>query len=149
MSAASRFPTVTGVLLTGVLALGCSDAPSEPTRTPSAQLSAVKYWEVLASPRWNERALGLITQRPPGNIQAAASRILTYLSIAQYRAALAAEAGKVRSTHPSIAAAVGGASVVVLERDLFAIDAHEIAATRIEMTMMNGRFTHGDPAAAV
>ncbi len=39
------------------------------------------------------------------------------------------------------------ADLLVLERDLFAIDAHAIAATTIDMTMMNGRFTHGDPAA--
>jgi membrane-associated phospholipid phosphatase len=40
--------------------------------------------------------------------------MLTYLSIAQYRAVLAAEDGQVRSTHPSVPAAVGGASVAVL-----------------------------------
>lgn len=38
------------------------------------------------------------------------------------------------------------ADLVVLEQDLFAIDPHDIASTRIDLTMMNGRFTHGDPA---
>ena len=114
MSAVPRCPRLAGVLLTGVMTLACADAPNEPSRTLTAQQSAVKFWEVLASPRWNERALGLLTLRPQPNAQAAASRILTYLSIAQYRAVLAAEAGKVKSTHPSVAAAVGGASVVVL-----------------------------------
>ena len=35
------------------------------------------------------------------------------------------------------------ADLIVLERNLFDIDPHEIAATRVDMTMMNGRFTHG------
>ena len=69
---------------------------------------------MTASTRWNERAIVLLNQRPPANGQAAASRILTYLSLAQYRAVLAAEAGKDESTHPSMSAAVGGASVAVL-----------------------------------
>lgn len=42
------------------------------------------------------------------------ARILTYLSIAQYRAALAAEAQTDGRKHPSVSAAVGGASVAVL-----------------------------------
>ena len=50
------------------------------------------------------------------NGQAAASRILTYLSIAQHRAALAAEAGKDGSKHPSVSVAIGAASVVVLSQ---------------------------------
>jgi membrane-associated phospholipid phosphatase len=81
---------------------------------PAPQFDAVKFWEVNASTRWNERAAALLTLRPPANAQAAASRILTYLSIAQYRAVLAAEAGKKGSMHPSVAAAVGGASAAVL-----------------------------------
>lgn len=35
------------------------------------------------------------------------------------------------------------ADLIVLEKDIFTLDPHEIAATPIEMTMMNGRFTHG------
>jgi membrane-associated phospholipid phosphatase len=74
----------------------------------------VKFWEVNASTRWNERSLALVALRPPANAQAQVSRILTYLSIAQYRAALAAEKQNQGSTHPSVSAAVGGASVAVL-----------------------------------
>jgi membrane-associated phospholipid phosphatase len=48
--------------------------------------------------------------------------MLTYLSLAQYRAVLAAEAGKNGRTHPSVAAAVGGASVAVLS-SFFPLDA--------------------------
>jgi len=35
------------------------------------------------------------------------------------------------------------ADLIVLDRNLFDIDPHEIAATLVDMTMINGRFTHG------
>jgi len=92
----------------------CTDAPVGPTALPEANGRAVKFWEALATTRWNERASGLLALRPPGNGQAAANRIFSYLSIAQYRAVLAAESGKDRGTHPSVGAAVGAASAVVL-----------------------------------
>jgi membrane-associated phospholipid phosphatase len=92
----------------------CADAPSRVVHPSSPNRDAVKFWEVTATTRWNERANVLLTLRQPANGQAAASRILTYLSIAQYRAVLAAEAGKNGRTHPSVSAAVGGASAAVL-----------------------------------
>jgi membrane-associated phospholipid phosphatase len=59
--------------------------------------------------------VALVVARPPAaNGQAAVSRILTYLSLAQYRAVLAAEAAKTQAKTPSVAAAVGGTSVAVL-----------------------------------
>ena len=97
-----------------VLLAACADTPTQAHQQPPVQFSAVKFWETTASTRWNRRAVDLFSVRALANGQAAASRILTYLSIAQYRAALAAENGKAGSTHPSIAAAVGGASAVVL-----------------------------------
>lgn len=113
MTSRSRSST-TYSLLIAVAAWGCADQPTELSRVPAVQFDAVKFWEVNASTRWNERATVLLTQRPPGNAQAAASRMLTYLSLAQYRAVLAAEEGKSGSTHPSVSAAVGGASAAVL-----------------------------------
>ena len=96
-------------------AWGCADRPTELRRpTGGAQLDAVKFWEVTASTRWNRRAVGMFALRPPGNAQAATNRILAYLSIAQYRAVLAAEGGKEGSMHPSVSSAVAGASVAVL-----------------------------------
>src|SRR5215207_8712784 len=109
-----RTHSTTCTILVAVAAWGCADRPTEVSRVAAVQLDAVKFWEVNASTRWNERATVLLTQRPPANAQAAASRILTYLSLAQYRAVLAAEAGKVKSMHPSVSAAVGGASAAVL-----------------------------------
>ena len=110
-----------------VMTAACVDAPTRALQPTSAQLSAVKFWEDLASLRWNERANQLLVLRPPANGQAAASRILTYLSIAQYRAVLAAENGKEQSTHASIAAAVGGASAAVLN-SFFPLDVASIEA---------------------
>lgn len=37
------------------------------------------------------------------------------------------------------------ADLVVLRDNLFEVEPHRIAATGVDMTMMNGRFTHGDP----
>jgi predicted amidohydrolase YtcJ len=39
------------------------------------------------------------------------------------------------------------ADLVALERNLFEVPPHRIAETGVDMTMMNGRFTHGDPFA--
>jgi hypothetical protein len=101
--------------LFAVVACGCADPPTEVLRVPAAQLDAVKFWEALASTRWNERTTDLLRQYPPAaNAQLAAVRMLAYVSLAQYRAVLAAEAGKERSTHPSVSAAVSAASVTVL-----------------------------------
>ena len=107
------------------MAWGCADRPTESLRPSAPQRDAVKFWEATATTRWNQRATDLVTQRPPANAQAAVSRILTYLSLAQYRAVLAAEAGKVKSMHPSVSAAVGGASAAVL-KSFFPLDATTI-----------------------
>ncbi len=102
-------------LVAAIAALACVDGPSRVLQPTAPRLDAVKFWEATASTTWNRRATALLVQRPPAsNAQAAASRILTYLSLAQYRAVLAAEEGKEGSTHPSVPAAVGGASVAVL-----------------------------------
>ncbi len=105
--------SVRWALLIAAATWGCADRPTEAPGVPP-QFQAVKFWDVTASTRWNERATVLLALRPPGNAQAAASRMLTYLSLAQYRAALAAEAGTDGAMHPSVSAAVGGASAAVL-----------------------------------
>ena len=115
ITTARRTARAPRLLVAGAL-LACADGPEQISRPPAAQASATKFWNVTASTRWNRRVAGLVALRPPANGQAATSRILTYLSLAQYRAVLAAEHGKVRSTHPSVSAAVGAASVVVLSK---------------------------------
>jgi membrane-associated phospholipid phosphatase len=108
----------------------CADAPTRVVQPAAPTADAVKFWDALATTRWNERATMLVQQYPPtanGQAQAATSRILTYLSLAQYRAVLAAESDKDRSTHPSVATAVGAASVVVLS-DFFPLAAAALEA---------------------
>ena len=109
------FPSrILPVLIAAVAVSGCADTPTRFVQPQTPNLDAVKFWEDLATTRWNERANALMAPRTIANGQAAVSRILTYLSIAQYRAVLAAEAGKEGPVHPSVSTAVSAASVVVL-----------------------------------
>src|SRR5688572_17010394 len=98
-----------GSLLVGSVAFAaCSDSSDlvGPDETAADTVST--------SARWNQRAVALVVARQPtGNGQAAVSRILTYLSVAQYRAAAAAQA-VTTGTKPSVSSAIGGASVAVL-----------------------------------
>lgn len=106
------------LLLGAAMAWGCADAPTERAlRPPPTNQEAVKFWDALASTRWNQRATDLLQGLPagtPSNGQAWASRMLTYLSLAQYRAVQAATAPSVRPEHPSVSAAVTSASSDVL-----------------------------------
>jgi membrane-associated phospholipid phosphatase len=115
ITTAGRYSQAALVLVATTL-LACADAPTQISQPQAAQLSATKFWNVIASTRWNRRVADLVALRPPANGQAATSRILTYLSLAQYRAVLAADDAKNGAIHPSRAAAVGGASVAVLSR---------------------------------
>jgi hypothetical protein len=78
--------------------------------------------------QWTRRTIALFRARG-GDI----GRIATYVSLAQYRAALAADNDRHGRTRPSIAGAVAGASVIVLKQfyplDAAAIEA-EISAQR-------------------
>jgi hypothetical protein len=104
------------VLLGAAIGLACADAPTGPAPEPRAALNAEHYWDALATTRWNLRATDLLqyTIPTPPNGQAWASRTLTYLSLAQYRAILAATAPADRSRRASISAAVARASVDIL-----------------------------------
>jgi len=104
------------LIVAGAIASACTDAPARVMQPTTPQLDAVKFWEDNATTRWNRRATELFGTTTLPNGQAAASRILTYLSIAQHRAALAAEASKDGSTHPSVSVAIGATSVVVLSQ---------------------------------
>ena len=82
----------------------------------------MKFWEAGATVAWNKTARDLIAVRaaPGPTVQL---RILAYLTLAQYNAAVTAEDTKDGGTHASPAAAVGGASVVVL-KSFFPLDGH-------------------------
>ena len=113
MIRAERIAPLRRALIAAVMATACSDDTAVGVTEPV--ITAADSVRVTASVRWNQRAVALVVARPPAaNGQAAVSRILTYLSLAQYRAVLAAEAAKTQAKPPSMAAAVGGASVAVL-----------------------------------
>jgi membrane-associated phospholipid phosphatase len=86
----------------------------------TATADAIKFWEVGATVSWNERATTLAGARVTD-----AGRMYLYLSMAQYRAAEAAQAAP--GPHPSIAAAIAGASAVVLN-SFFPLDVAAIEA---------------------
>ncbi|HET8623986.1 MAG TPA: vanadium-dependent haloperoxidase [Gemmatimonadales bacterium] len=95
--------------LIGVV-IGCSSEAVAPRPLPDE--SATKFWDVGATVRWNTIAREE-TRSGVLNVFTGA-RMLTYLSLAQYNAAVAALKANDRGEHPSIAAAVGGASVALL-----------------------------------
>ncbi len=98
-------------------AAACGDgSPGTPAGTVPEPVRA------SASVQWNDRAVSLTVARPPtANGQAAVSRTFTYLSLAQYRAVMAVQATGRGSRPASVSAAVGGASVAVLN-GLFPLD---------------------------
>ena len=106
---------LTGVLVS-VLA-GCADAPTEAPR-PDARITtvsrqgAVKFWESGASVYWNQIARDLVVKYSTNPF--AANRGYTILSTSQYNAIIAAEGAANGSVHPSVTAAVAGASAVAL-----------------------------------
>src|SRR5829696_1891793 len=106
------------ILVAAAMGWACTDSPTVPVAEPvlRADANVEHFWNVLATTRWNRRATDLLQFEAvsPPNGQAWASRMLTYLSIAQYRAALAAAKPSDKGSHPSVSAAVAGASVVVL-----------------------------------
>ncbi|MGQ0640772.1 MAG: vanadium-dependent haloperoxidase [Gemmatimonadaceae bacterium] len=111
MLSRTRKRTPMRAFVCAIVVAACSDAAAvtEPAAAPADSV------RVTASVRWNQRAVALVVARPPAtNGQAAVSRILTYLSLAQHRAVLAAQAAPQQPKAPSLSAAVGGASVAVL-----------------------------------
>jgi len=115
------------MLIVGLTPGACSDGASQvagPDTTTTDNFSAG------TAVRWNQRAVALVVARQPAsNGQAAVSRILTYLSVAQYRAVIAAQAAANSVKPPSIGAAIGGASVAVLN-SFFPLD---VAATEAQL----------------
>jgi membrane-associated phospholipid phosphatase len=92
--------------------------PPDAVLPQAMQPEAARFWERLASVRWNEVAEDLTESRAVN-----ALRVYAYLSLAQFRAAEAASAVR---PHPPISAAIAGASAAVLAHffpdDLAVID---------------------------
>lgn len=121
--------TVAAALLTA-----CDQSPTAATsgdaRAPELLVNASHGAPGTSSVRWNRKAIALFRARG-GN----AGRVNAYLSVAQYQAALAADEAKHGQNRPSLAGAVGAASVVVLKQfyplDAVSIDA-ELSVQRAE-----------------
>ncbi len=120
-------------IVAGMLALAtaCSDTSTSPAADPvenaEASSSIGKARDAGATVAWNQTARDLIVARAVGapHVQ---SRILTYLSLAQYNAVVKAENTWFhRGGNASPSVAVGGASVVVLT-SFFPLDAALIDA---------------------
>lgn len=104
----TRVVTLATLLVLGVG--GCADrvaAPNHRATSDVASTSAVKFWDANAAADWNERATALQALRPAPPVM----RLYTYLSLAQLRAAEAAQA---IVPHPPTSAAIGAASAAVL-----------------------------------
>lgn len=108
---------VVGMIALGLVVLGGTARAQDvaPPETPA--VAALKFWETGSSVYWNRRSVALFRARG-GN----AGRVNAYLSLAQYRAVLAASADKSGPPHASLAGAAAGASVVVLSQ-FFSADA--------------------------
>ena len=116
--------------------VGCRDASVSDPMGPSVRetvptvAASVHDGSRSSSVRWNRTAIALFRARG-GN----PSRANTYMSIAQYRAVLAARDERHGHDRPSLAGAAAGASVVVLKQfyplDAAAIDA-QLEAQRNE-----------------
>jgi membrane-associated phospholipid phosphatase len=124
-----RIRALQGVL-TAALAVGaCSDSTTAPA-PEGPQLSAVKFWEAGSSLAWNQTARDLIALRAVTS-PIAQVRIMTYLSVAQYNAVVAAEDAKDGGGHASPAAAAAGASLVVL-KSFFPLDGSLLDAKLVD-----------------
>ena len=119
-----------------VVASGCHDGPTGTSRRPPADAAldatarAANDVSSTSTVRWNRRAIALFRVRG-GDV----GRVNAYLSIAQYRAVLAAQSKRHGTSRPSPAGAAAGASVVVLKQfyplDAAALDA-QLEAQRAE-----------------
>jgi membrane-associated phospholipid phosphatase len=100
--------------LGAALTLGaCSDAPSAPDVVPLSSSAAVKFWEAGSAVAWNRTARDILASRTTSPI--VEGRVLAYLAVAQYNAVNSAHDSVDEGLRPSPAAAIAGASVVVLK----------------------------------
>jgi hypothetical protein len=122
----TSLPFAAGVVL---LAAACTEPSTAPEGTDQMVVSADRNRDmgVGSSVAWNGTARQLIADRLVVAVHLQ-SRILTYLSLAQYNAVIAAERANNRHRRASPAAAAAGASVVVLT-SFFPADAAFLEAT--------------------
>ena len=130
MSGMPHWPRALALSAAATLAfsIGCTDPVTEPNPVrANPRLSPVKaavVGDVTASVQWSAVARDFIAAKPAAEKpnQQAAFRVFAYLSLAQYRAVLAAHDTRGRPPHPSASGAASAASAVVLGA-LFSQDA--------------------------
>lgn len=132
------------ITLAAVGMSSCADQSTAPSITPlqpsiASERDAKKISDTVASVRWNGIARGLVDTYRPKMGQQAALRAMTYLSLAQYNAVVAAEKADENDTDPSEQGAVAGASAAVLTY-LF-----PLAATFIETQVADQRAAPEQP----
>ena len=116
---------------------GCADRLSEPGPTSAEETAlhanAAVLGEATASVRWSALTRDLIEAKPAAEKpnQQAGFRAFAYLTLAQYRATVAAEARPGIPPHPSPQGAVAAASATVLSA-LFPTDA-SLFASRLQV----------------
>ena len=117
-----KYPAVLIVAVT--LLAACNEAPTGLSASSSSLdvRNASSVVPSTSTAQWNRKAIALFRARG-GN----AGRINAYLALAQYRAALRADAAKQGNEKPSVAGAVAAASAVVL-RQFYSLDVANIDA---------------------
>src|SRR5688500_1869744 len=122
-------------ILSAAAVLGaCSDVPSGPGE-PRVSSTAVKFWDAGSAVAWNQTARDILVLRTTNPILEA--RVLTYVSVAQYNAVNAALDSVQQGVRPSPAAAIAGASVVVL-KNFFPLD-HALIDSRLADQLASAR----------
>jgi hypothetical protein len=113
------------ILATLMVGAACNDSnppfePADPDTHGSPSTT-----KAIATLSWNQLARELVAQyKPSAHVQ---FRLHAYLALAQYNSVIAAEQSRGRAPHPSVGAAVAGASVEVLSY-IFPADTAIIAA---------------------
>ena len=130
----SRSSSWLTILSAAALLGACNDVPSGPGDTRVSS-SAVKFWEAGSAVAWNQTARDILALRTTNPIVEA--RVLTYVSVAQYNAANAALDSIQQGVRPSPAAAIAGASVVVL-KNFFPLD-HALIDSRLANQLASDR----------
>ena len=105
-------PRLTLLTATMVALTACNDAPTTQGDYPLATATSLNEpSSPVSCVRWNRKARALFRARG-----GALARANAYLSLAQYRAVLAAQDAQHGTLRPSAAGAVAGASAAVLRQ---------------------------------
>jgi hypothetical protein len=125
-----------------VALISCSEVPvTAPSDEAASHEGAVKFWEANAAVYWNGVARDMVVaHRSPAPF---AIRGYAIVSVAQYNAAVTAEKEKAGKVHPSVHAAIAGASVAALS---YLYPAQASALEELLAEFLAGPAWPGEPA---